>query len=186
MLPPGRVFDRQPPRQAWWLRKLPIPLFKWVKNQEHLSEHNNDCRQEMTYAYQTGIFKTASHKNKTRMSRTWYEMFLPINALAYTGDGGLGTRENMKTTSSKKKLCSKVNMPSHSLSVPRKCWANCREHFQYASKTNSIQGGMIINHAPYLNYHYTTNPCVAMFVYFVRRFVVRFHGDQIKISAYVR
>jgi len=50
-------------------------------------------------------------------------MFLPINALAYeyTGDDGMGARETQKTTSSGKKLPSRMNVPPHSLSVSIKC-----------------------------------------------------------------
>jgi hypothetical protein len=45
---------------------------------------------------------------------------------------------------------------------------------------------MIINYVPYLIYHHTTSSRVALFVYSVRRFVVRFHGGKIKISACLR
>jgi hypothetical protein len=56
-------------------------------------------------------------------------MFLPIHALAYTGDGGMGARETQKPTSSGKKLPSRMNVPPHSFSVSIKCWSELQGTF---------------------------------------------------------
>jgi hypothetical protein len=90
---------------------------------------------------------TVSHKTKIHnfmSGGTWYEMSLPINALAYSGDSWLGAWETQKSTSSRKNPPSKIIVPPHSLSVPIPAEANCKEPFQHASKTNSTQVGMII------------------------------------------
>jgi hypothetical protein len=172
--PGGRLCDRPSPCQAWWIRTLSILLLRWIKHQEHEPwlPRRNDIR------LPTGIFNTASHKTNIHMSRgTWYEMFLPFNVLAYRGDGGLGAWETQKSTSSEKKPPSKVNVPPHSLPVSRNAVANCKEPFQHASKTNSTHKW---------EWLYTTSSRVALFVYLLRRSVVRFHWGQIIISACLR
>jgi hypothetical protein len=133
--------------------KLSTLLLKRIKHLEHgpWLPRRNDIR------LPTGVFNTATHKNKIHMSGgTWQDMFLPINALAYAGDGGMGAREIQKSTSSGRKLPSRVNVTPHSLPVPIKCWGELQRTFptgqqnqQHTTRWNDYKLRPIFNLSSY-------------------------------------
>lgn len=71
----GRLYDGPSTYQAWWIRKLPIRILNWIKHQEHepwLPRRNDIC-------LPTGIFKTASHKNKIHDVRRNLVSYVPAH-----------------------------------------------------------------------------------------------------------
>lgn len=73
-------------------------------------------------------------------------MFLPIHALAYTGDGGMGGKRNPEGYVLRKKLPYRMNVPPYSFSVSIKCWSElqgtfptCQQNEQHTTSGNDYK-----------------------------------------------